>query len=256
MTYSPHDLIPCKEPKEEEFKDIPAFFYYNVIQYLIKDVVRMADAGILLDMQKVEELENVVENVLKEVKIKLAINPLMQKFLAEKNKHLVDKKREELNSKKKEPKDFLKEFNPKNNVHRTYVLNAYFKSIDKLTEFYKEDYSVKDIKAINEYLQSNFITSLLDKTLSSTHEIVLLGMQNLALDKAKIYNSNYDNKKECVTVEDVQKNFNAGSAIQKQELFGFLGIESEEVSKKTGNDSWNKKELEKLLALINSMIEG
>ena len=77
----PHNLLPIKRPLEDSNSPNEVYFYNEVIQPLIKDIVQMEANGIPIDLAKVAVLEDTVTNVLDEVYRKLANNELMLKFL-------------------------------------------------------------------------------------------------------------------------------------------------------------------------------
>ena len=77
----PHNLLPIVRPLEDTTQYDETYFYENVIQPLIKDIVQMEANGIPIDLTKVSVLEDTVTNVLDEVYKKLANNELMLKFL-------------------------------------------------------------------------------------------------------------------------------------------------------------------------------
>ena len=119
-----------------------------------------------------------------------------------------------------------------------------------------EEWSIKDLRKLNQILASNFLQALLDKTINSSMEVYITSaMEALAKDKADIYNKNkIDTKIEQLQEQDIIHGFNPGSPIQKQNFFKFCGIESEKETK-TGNPQWDRKELERLQKLINIMID-
>lgn len=254
MKYSPHDLLPTKNPKEQIHKNEIDYFYNNVVHHLIPDMVRMVANGIPVDLFKVRELEETVNTVLLTVRNRLANNELMQQFLNERNKDAIANKTNELLSKRKEYTEFISEFNLENMVHRTYVVNTYLKRLGLDKEYYMDKWAIKDLKKVNAILKSTLIQSILDKTLPSNNEIVLEAMENLAKDKANIYNKKYEEKAENLTEEDVAKEFNPNSPVQKQAFFAYLGIESEEQTE-TGNDKWGREQIEQLLNYVNILIE-
>ena len=251
----PHDLLPIKRPLEDSNSPNEVYFYNEVIQPLIKDIVQMEANGIPIDLTKVSVLEDTVTNVLDEVHRKLANNELMLKFLRTVATQYKKDKAEELETKKKTPEDFIKPFDIKNKVHRSYAVNTYLLSIDR-KDMCMEEWSVKDLQKLNQILASNFLQALLDKTINSSMEVYITSaMEALANDKADIYNKNkIGTKIEQLQEQDIIRGFNPGSPIQKQNFFKFYGIESEKETK-TGNPQWDRKELERLQKLINIMID-
>ena len=251
----PHNLLPIVRPLEDTIQYDETYFYENVAQPLIKDIVQMEANGIPIDLTKVSVLEDTVTNVLDEVYKKLANNELMLKFLRTVTTQYKKDKAEELETKKKTSEDFIKPFDIKNKVHRSYAVNTYLLSIDR-KDMCMEEWSVKDLRKLNQILASNFLQALLDKTINSSMEVYITSaMETLANDKADIYNKNKtDTKIEQLQEQDIIRGFNPGSPVQKQNFFKFYGIESEKETK-TGNPQWDRKELERLQKLINIMID-
>ena len=77
----PHNLLPIVRPLEDTTQYNETYFYENVIQPLIKDIVQMEANGIPIDLKKVAKLETTVDDVLGEVHRKLANNDMMLDFL-------------------------------------------------------------------------------------------------------------------------------------------------------------------------------
>lgn len=252
-TYSPHDLLPIENPFEEEPED-QTYFYENVIKHLIPDIIDMAANGIPINLEKVSELEKVVVNVLKKVHDKLKNNKLMLKFLEETSKDTKKQKIAELDNKKKTIEDFIKPFNIKNKTHRTYVVNWFLIEVIQHDEMIMGEWCIKDLKKLNQVIASAFIQNILDKKIEDwMNNIIENGMLSLAKDRCEIYNKN---KVEVETekIENIVCKFNPGSSLQKQNLFKYLGIESENETK-AGNEKWDRKEMENLQKLIKALIE-
>ena len=255
--YSPHDLLPAKHPSEQQFKDQPDFFYRNVVKHLIPDVIRMMTNGIPIDLDKVSELEATVDTVLESVNESLYNSPLIQEFLVEKYKYIAKARVDELESKKKQPSDLVRVFKYSDKVHRKYFMDVFLKSRHRHGEFNLDEWNVKDLKQLSLVLPSVELDRFIAKELPLDHPLLVEAMWNLATDKANYHNAKYDAKIANVPNEDIYPPFNAGSAIQKNEfLHKYLGIESEKVSKTTGEFSYSREELEKMLKSINSLSES
>ena len=67
MSNLPHDLLPITRPLEDSNSPNEVYFYNEVIQPLIKDIVQMEANGIPIDLAKVTVLEDTVTTVLDEV---------------------------------------------------------------------------------------------------------------------------------------------------------------------------------------------
>ena len=137
---------------------------------------------------------------------------------------------------------YLKEYQPKNMIHRTWVVNNYLKNMDNEV-LVKEKWTITDLKKVNIFLDSGFITRVLEGTVSETNKFVVKGMLELAAHKAILWNTpRYDKADIPVAVPE----FNPGSAKQLQEFFDMLKIEAITTSGKTGKASWNRDNIELL----------
>ena len=249
------DLLPIKRPLEDDNFPEETFFYNNVIKELIPDVLRFESNGIPINLDKVTEVENTVNNVLSTVRDKLANNKLMNDFLNHKDIITKSKKYSELEAKQKTYKDFIKPFNPKNKTHRSFVVNQYLLDNNK-NDMTMNEWSIKDLKKLNQIIASKFITDLLDNNIQDyMNPIIDKAMIELAAVKANTYNKNIiEVKKDKISNSKLIDSFNPGSAQQKQEFFNYYSIESESETK-TGNPQWNREELEKLQQLLSIMIK-
>ena len=255
MCKSPIDLLPIKRPLEDDNFPEETFFYNNVIKELIPDVLRFESNGIPINLNKVTEVENTVNDVLTTVRNKLANNKLMNDFLNHKDIITKNKKYSELEAKQKTYEDFIKPFNPKNKTHRSFVVNQYLLDNNK-NDMTMDEWSIKDLKKLNQIIASKFITDLLDNNIQDyMNPIIDKAMINLATIKANTYNKNIiEVKKDKISNSRLIDSFNPGSAQQKQEFFNYYNIESESETK-TGNPQWNREELEKLQQLLSIMIK-
>lgn len=252
---NPVDLLPVVRPLEDPNPPDGTYFYDNVVKYLIPDIIKMESNGIPINLDKVAEVQNTVDTVLEDVKNKLATNKLMLEFLSNKDSIAKQTKIDALNEKLKIPEDFLKPFNSKNKIHRTYVINEFLKETNR-EDMLLEEWSVKDVKKLNQIIASNFIDNLLDHSIKD-YMIPTIdnAMYALATTKAEIYNKNKI-KSKIESLDEVRliDKFNPGSSVQKQEFFEFYGIESDKETK-TGNPQWDRDALEELQKLLKTMIE-
>ena len=251
----PHDLLPIVRPLEDTTQYDETYFYENVIKHLIPDIVQMEANGIPIDLSKVSKLEEVVDNVLSEVHKKLTNNKIMLEFLEKESDKYKKNKTKELENKIKTYKDFLKPFDIKNKIHRTFIVNTYLISQvhdDKVMN----EWSIKDLKLLNQIIGSKFIQNILDKKVEFWMEDTInLAMVRLAQTKADIYNKNkIESKINTINEQNLILKFNPSSSIQKQNFFNYYGIESEKETK-TGNPSWDITELLRLQKLLGIMID-
>ena len=252
---NPHNFLPITRPLEETNLPSDTFFYDNVVKALIPDIVQMEANGIPIDLKKVAKLETTVVDVLSEVHKKLANNDMMLDFLKSVATQYKKDKAEELESKKKEPEDFLKPFDAKNTTHRTFVVNTYLTSNGK-DDMIMEKWGVKDLKKLNQILASKFISDLLEGNIQDYMQTYInTAMYQLAQIKSEIYNENkIDSKINQLQEQDLIHSFNPGSSTQKQNFFKFYGIESEKETK-AGNPQWDRTELLRLQELLKIMID-
>ena len=256
MTKLPIDYLPIVRPLEDP-NPIPddMWFYENIVIKLLPDIIRLEATGIPIDLSKVNKVEEAVNNVLENVQSTLAENKLIKLFLSIKYN---DKERatiQQAESKTKTFEDFLKPFDPKNKIHRSFVVNTYLHSIDR-DDMQVEEWTKKDLKKLNQIIASKFISDILYNNIQGYMEPILKqAMVDLATQKAEAYNRNrLEARRERLAKERDNLSFNPNSPQQKQQFFDMLGIESENVTK-AGSPQWDRKSLETLNKLIDSMLE-
>lgn len=251
----PIDLLPIVRPLDSTNFPDETFFYQNVVCKLIPDIIRMETNGIPINLNKVSGVEETVNNALENVYSQIAKSPLMLKYLESENVAKRKVKELQLEAKKKTVDDFLTTFNSKNKVHRSYLVNHYLVSCNK-ADMCMDEWSIKDLKKLNQIIASKFLQDLLEgKFNSCATPMIDAAMRKLAEDKAEAYNKNkIETKIEAVQSEQLIKAFNPGSAQQKQKFFSFYGIESENETA-AGSAKWDRKEIERLLKLLDNLIE-
>ena len=241
--YSPHDLLPVQEPMLYAPPEAD-YFYRNVSKHLIQDVIRIMDNGIPVDFDRVAELEETVTNVLASVKETLSNNNIIHEFQKIKHKTIKKEYVEEAESKKRTAEHYFTNFKPKDMVHRSYYMaEITSEPTGELMPTGVAKWTVKDVKQYVSMFPNPDIDKLLEG--SPTAKLANDAMVALANDKMRIYNKSYENK-----IADVDKigvpDFNPASAPQKQALFEWLGLESEEFSKDTGLPSWSRDQIERV----------
>lgn len=252
MSDNPIDLLPIKRPIEEDVKS-KTYFYDNVISKLIPDMIRMEATGIPISLDKVDELEEVLSNVLETVKQKLESNELVKEFLSSYYKEQNKKELDKFKEKNKVIEDFLVPFNSSNTVHRSWVVNTYLKKHNK-PDMVMDKWTVTELKKLAYFIESKFLNDLISgNILPYMEDIVNEAMYNLAETKCKIYNKNRISKKTTQLEIKNIPDFNPASPIQKTEFFKMLSIESEKETLK-GNPQWDRNELERLQKLLNEML--
>lgn len=255
METSPYDLLPVPLPLTDPNPPTTIDFYNTVVAPLSRDVIQMMNTGIPINLDNVSEVEDTVNNVLQKVKDNLENNELILNFLRSQNSKAVKAKQELLETKKRDASYYLKPYETKNSTHRSYVVNELLRSLNK-EDMTMDSWSIKDIKKLNSIIDSKFLNDLLSNKLELYMKpIIDTAMNRLAEDKANAFNKNkIDNKKEEISNKDLIGKFNPGSPKQKTDFFSFYGIESESETS-TGNAKFDRAELERILKLVDSMIE-
>lgn len=243
--YSPHDQLPAPNPATTRYDF--GHFYYNTASYLIKDTVRIMDNGLHIDLDKVAELEEVLVDQLDEVKKDIAANPLIQTYLKSRYKEQIKAFKKDRKSKLRPKSYYEKPFNHKDLIHRSYFMDEYAKTKGWSSPEDKLPTGVGKwpVKLVNKYAKTNHLLKMMiEGALPSETETLIVAMDKLAQDKADIYNQKYVEQIKSPTVPYPE--FNPGSALQKQELFSMLGIESEDTSKTTGLPKWDRSQVERI----------
>ena len=223
----PWELLPAPVPKDAVYTD--DFFYTNVAKPLIYDTVRIMANGLPVDLAKVQELEDTLDEVLASVKESLRANPIVQDYLKQRYTNLVSAYKEEQQSKLKTASDFIKPFNHKDMNHRSYFMHIFCqgKTIpqpEALLPTGIPKWTANDVKKLAG--TNPALTMLLAGTLSSTNTIALKAKELLSQHKADTYNKSYqDNIKSPTKV--AMPEFNPASPDQKHDILtGILGYES------------------------------
>ena len=247
---NPINLLPVDIPYKDTKEYPKDYFYNNVIQYLIPDVVRMEMNGIPIDMEQVKKLEETVDSILAKANTKVHELAIMLDFLASSKATKDSKAMLEKVSKQRDASYYYKEFNFKNTEHRTYVINKFLEDKPHLQQ---EKWSIKDIKILNSMLDTSFISHLLNGEERLHNDLIKNWMEELAEKKAYIYNKSMLTKaKDKLDSNTIQ--FNLGSTKQKADFFTYLGIESESLTDK-GQPKWDRDELEKLQKQLTTLLE-
>ena len=241
--YSPHDLLPAPPPMD--YTPPPGYFYENVAKHLIKDCVKIMSNGLPIDLDRVRELEAVLDTVLADVETKLHANPIIREFQLLQYEQLKSDYIAEQTAKLKSPSDFPITFKPSDMTHRSYFMEAlrlehYFDPPDDTLPSGTPKWDLKSTKRI----QLPAVQLLLSGNLKPSNRYVQQAITTMQSLKCEIHNRRYlDN---IATLPLELPKFNPASPIQKQKLFEALGIESEQTSKDTGQPSFNRDEIERI----------
>ena len=236
-------ILPVPHPRYfDPSIEQPDYFYQNFAKKLVPDMIKLMSAGLNIDQKAVEDLRVTIDNVLSSVAERLAENVLVKQYQENKHPSLVAAHKAKALESVRDFEYYLKEYSPKDMMHRTYAVNQYLISSGKEGKV-KSKWAVADVKKLNIFEKSRFLESVLDKSVSSKNMFVLGGMKELAEEQARLWNLPRELKSEQpVPVPE----FNPASALQLQELFEFLDIPPITTSKKTGNASWDRDNIEML----------
>lgn len=242
--YSPHDQLPACEPRYCDYPD--GYFYHNTAKHLVKDTVRIMANGLHIDLNKVSDLEKVLDIEIDKVHKSLAKNKYIEEFQQLHHKKLVKNFVKDRKSKMRSPEYYFKEFNYKDMNHRSYFMDLFAKENGIATPSEKLPTGVSKwpVKYVRKLTGSYpVLKRLLDGKLTK-HKLINQAMEKLAADKANMYNEKFLQQ---IRNPDIGiPPFNPNSSKQKQELFDWLGIESEAFSKDTGLPSWDKDQVNRV----------
>lgn len=244
--YSPWDqLKTAPSPIGAEYP--PSYFYHHTAKWLIRSTVRVMLTGVPMSMERVEELETTLEDVLVDVHARLADNPVVQQFLAKRHEEELEKYRKLQHSKMRAPEHYVKDFDPSNTLDRSYFMDLYAERVGlgKPAKKHPSGVSVWPAALVKRLSTEHLpLRALADKTLNPKNPTAVKAAWNIAKDRAEAYNRRY--KENIRHPNCPEEPLNPGSAKQKQELFAWMGIESEVTSAKTGDASWNKEQIERV----------
>lgn len=250
LPYSPWDLLPAPEPSTQS----PPLdqFYEDVVKHLLPDVIKIMNNGIHIDLNKVRDLEAEIDVVLESVRTRLANNPIIAKFTQHQYAQKLRNYEKAQLDKCKTPEDFLekmKAFSPSDMTHRSYFMLVFSKKLNiaqpkDLLPTGVPKWTVRNCKSIS--ASYPIIQRLLDGALPPNNPYIKEAMYLLATHKANLYNAKYINNVSNSNTLVPIDSFNPDSSKQKQELFSFLGLESEAISKVTKAPTWNRDQIERV----------
>ena len=240
----PDNLLPIDPPKD--YDPGPSYFYNNVVKHLVPDFIRIMNSGLTIDEKAVDELRIVLDEMLKTVSDRLANNQIILDFQAQEYPKKFAEYKAEQEASCRTIDHYLKVYDTKNAVHRTYIVNEILK-YSYPDETLNDKWSIKDIKLINKYLESDLLAHVITKSLPNKHTIVTRAMNQLATDKMNIWNKIRTDKVAAVTQDDLLPPFNPGSSLQLRKLFEFLKIAPLKFSKETSEPSWGRDQVEEVL---------
>lgn len=201
--------------------------------------------GIPISMDKVMELEKVLDDVLAQVNETLYNNPIIRQFQADRFKDYCDEFTAEQLSKMRKPSDFIKPFNCSDMTHRSYLMHVLSLHHPSPSDSLPTGITKWTLQHAKAHLDHPTVALLISKQLTDNNRYVKQAMQLLGEHKAAIHNKRYEDNIANLTEADLPP-FNPASSVQKQLLFASLGIESESTSKDTGLPKWNRDEVERV----------
>ena len=241
--YSPHDLLPAPIPAS--VSPPLDYFYHNIAKHLIKDTVRIMSNGLPIDLTRVEQLEEELDKIITGVKVTLANNDYVKQYLEKAYSKQIQAYKAEQAAKLKLPSNFLVPFDHKKPEHRSYFMYLYAQQqgITQPTTLLPTGipkWSANDVKKLS--TSRPILQRLLAGTLIPPE--TLPAMTLLSEHKAEIKNKSYHDNIASPSIPYPE--FNPASSLQKKELFAMLGYTSEAVSKTTGEESWDRDQIERL----------
>lgn len=241
--FSPWDQLPAPSPMETRY--LTRHFYENTAKYLIKDTVRIMMNGLHIDLEKVMELEEVLNQQLEQVTYDLDNNPLIQTFMDLQYSKNVTAYKEDRRSKLRTAEYYIKPFNYKDMLHRSYFMTLY--ATQQGIDLPKEElypgiakWTANQVKKLAQTrpLLRKFINGELE-----SHHLMDRAILEIGEMKAALYNKSYLAQIENPIVD--RPSFNPASPKQKQELFEWLGIPSEATTD-TGQPKWDRDQIERV----------
>jgi len=238
----PYQQLPFPYPKDfDPSENDPNFFYNNFLKHFIEDTIKMMDAGLHIDEKAVEELRVVIDNVLSKVTKALDGNPIIAKYQHSRLPAAQKVYAEKCTQSIRTVDHYIRDYNDKDIIHRTWVVNTYLHTIGQSQE-YRDKWTINNLKKWNIWLNDAFIDSIANKYAVKTNKNITAGMLELAEYKLELWNKpRYEQSRVPVKLDG----FNPGSAQQKQGLFEMLKIEALDFTD-TGAPSWGRDQLEDL----------
>lgn len=245
-SYNPHDQLPSPEPKTVTY--LSRHFYQYTAKHLIKDTVQIMMNGLHIDLNKVANLQKVLDEQLVKVQEEVDSNPFVIKFMKQVYSTQINSYKQERKTKLRTADYYYKPFNHKDMLHRSYFMTLYAQQQNM--ELPEEEvspgiakYKVDLVKKLSATYP--LLKRLLAGELSDSHPLVIRTANELAELKMSLYNKAFLDQIESPQLDYPQ--FNPNSSKQKQEIFEFLGVEPLAYSKDTGKPSWGRDQVEEIL---------
>ena len=246
IDYSPWDQLPVAEPKT--VRPGVDHFYQTTAKHLIGPTVKLMMTGLPIDLDRVEELESHLDEVLEGVRTTIENNHYVKEYLDFTYKEQVAAYQAEQQSKLKKPSDFLVPFKYNDPVHRSCFMEVYAemqnisRPDDRLPNSDIAKWPANTVKKLakGNLLLNKFITG----QLKEGHPLVDKAVQKLAEYKCSLRNRSYLEKIHKPNVK--MPTFNPQSSVDKRGIFEMLNIPSEASSSKTGLAKWDRAQIERV----------
>jgi hypothetical protein len=269
--YSPWDLLPAENPKTVQSTD--SEFYHKVAKHFVRDTVRLMSNGVPICLDEVRNLEETLIDILNDVGNSIASNPLVISFLDSYNQELYDVYKQERKSRYRSPSYYYSKFDSSKPKHRNYYMYVFSQKLGIPFPATKEGESIPHWSAaLVKRLSTSYppLTALVNHTIADNDIYAEEASRLAAEDSARRHNKGVDDKSYQSYEEFLEKSptalheLNLNSSKQLQAFFSWCGEESEEQSAKTGADSWDREQIERvnkttsddnLVAVTSNMIE-
>jgi DNA polymerase I-like protein with 3'-5' exonuclease and polymerase domains len=226
-----HWIMPTSEPKHNTEGFNQRYYYEFILKPAIPVILEMIMNGQAIDLSKVDKLKSEVEAFNKETLEKISNYPLVKKFQDRVDQERIDKFLAPVYKSMKKPKYT----GYKNNVAmRTWIVNYYDGTdFDKVT--------ANDLKSMN----TQIAKLLLDKQFDDL--MVRAGADAYELAECARQNTNANRIDKIEHPEKyIQIGFNPWNYQQLKQMWLEFGLESDEVSKQTGEMSFSSDVLKEL----------
>jgi len=224
-------IMPTSEPKDNVEQFNQRYFYDFILKPAIPVVIEMMNNGQAIDLEQVKQLESEVKEFNKKKLEEINSIPIVKEFIAKADKERIEKFLEPVKKALKKPKGIAY----KNNIAmRTFVVNYWDN-----TDF--EKVSAKDLKELD--------TEICKILLAKDFEHPKIKEAVRAYEKMECRRQNI-NANRIDKIEHPEKyvdlGFNPYNYKQLTQMWLYMGLESDEISKKTGEMSFSSDVLREL----------
>jgi len=194
--------------------------------------------GLPIDLQKVSELEDTIDETLESVATTLAKNKYASAYIQSRNIAIIEAYKADRRAKLKQPLAFLKPFNYRSMEHRSYFMHLYAQqqSITEPVDLLPTNVPKWPANLVKKLSSTRpILRRLLAGELEVTHPLVKQAMLLVAKHKSEIYNRKFladiENPPPTLPKAFELKPFNPGSPDHKHQLLtDQLGLESDKLT--------------------------